>query len=288
MIPFFVIGVFLPALNRDRCDEPDIGYTCSDLASGVEKLQFLLANQSRQHAIAFHQYSLQLYLQVFLRIMTVSLALGTSSTPILSSSQSIASESLVRFPSFAEVKSKPAKVCVNLPACYNATSLATTICFINDPIRYSALLFNPAINRVVEFLGPAGHHILANLALNLSQPLTKDGPNYASIELFDCINGSIEATFEGTTFTEFLETLNAKEFGFVIGTERGWLASLIRGIPALLYDPVSGACFKAHSYLAGGVNPLYAGNFRNLGDLARANTWCGDHAVTRRLLGNLL
>jgi hypothetical protein len=288
MIATFVLGVFLPALNRDRCDEPNIGYTCSDLQSGVEKLQFLLSNQSRRHTIAFHQYSMQLYLQAFFRIMAVSLALATSSTPILSSSQSIASNPSIRFPSFAEVRAKPAELCNDLPACYNKTSLATPTCFINDPIRSSALLFNPAINRVVEFLGPAGLHILANLALNLSQPLTKDGPNCAAPELFHCMNAFVEATFESTSFTNFIETLNAKEVGFVIGTERGWIASLIRGVPAWLYDPVSGACFRAHSYLAGGVNPLYAGSFRNLGDLARANRWCGDHAVTKRLLTNLL
>jgi hypothetical protein len=68
----------------------------------------------------------------------------------------------------------------------------------------------------------------------------------------------------------------------------GFLLNLIRGESAILHDPVGEACWRAQSYIAGGINPLYPGTGRSTLDLARSNYACGEVINSRAIVGLLI
>jgi hypothetical protein len=177
----------------------------------------------------------------------------------------------------------------------NDTSFNEDRWYAADPVIYSAVALNPAINRVANYLGPAGLHLIAHLALNLSKPverraffmLSRDVPNTACQAKY--LQENVRTMGEFYEENDFFNILGAPDHAFRMGDEQGWIMNILRGLPAWLYDPVSGHCFLSHSYQSGLINPLYAGVYRGDKDLSRANTFCGGftHDSTKRLLKNL-
>jgi hypothetical protein len=278
-----LLCISLPALNWERCDEPGIGYTCADLASGVARLGALLERRAPAHRLTFHVYSAQLGNQLLLRTMAVALSLATNSTPVLLSTQTIGADPAVAGPSFAAWRAKPALYppFEALPPCFDEARLPGDASFVTDPLRFADLLFNPAVARVARLLGPAALHILVHLALNITAPAPRTGAALA-LGGAPCLPGAAPAP------ERVLPIVRSADLAFALGDYRAWVLSLARGLPPLLHDRVSGACFRAHSFLAGGVNPLYAGVYRSESDLADANVFCGTHEMTRDFLRNAL
>jgi hypothetical protein len=221
-------------------------------------------------------------------MMTIALALATNSTPIIITTQTINDEPRFAGPVFAHRQPKPMPIpCEFLPPCYNETAIREDTYVITDPMRFGDLLFNPAVAGIVEELGPAGLHILAHLALNLTEGLQRNGAAFATVEA-PCIVGAQQAVLEEGLAGEVLEIAGSREFAFQLGDFRGWIMNLVRGLPAVLYDGVSGHCFRPRSYIAGGVNPLYPGVHRSDTDINSANFFCGTHRYTRSSLAHLL
>ena len=319
------LSIFLPYLNRDGCDTPGIGYTCKDLDDGVKKLEKLLTIE-RKYNSSFSAHSKIHGNQMIIRLRAVILALATNTRPLIAPCSIDTAEipindkrkTIVDFPSIS-IPTKKIKASKIFPLCYDETNITGNVKYTETmPITIDYLLFNPAMHRLTQYLGPAAFHILIHYALNLS---TYQNPNTNQEELIfkakkkkpffgilspmsptaPCIdtylnNQSVERNSD--TFLEvpvdpilpqIIDLVNADEFAFQISDPLGFIISILRGYPSYIYDPVSRTCHKGRSIISGALNPLYSSIYSSQSDFSvLRDTFCGDPNITKEVLKQLL
>ncbi|KAK8883378.1 hypothetical protein M9Y10_046028 [Tritrichomonas musculus] len=225
-------------------------------------------------------------------------------------------------PSFAHVVKK-IKSSTFFPICFNESSLTENVAFQSDmPPTIKPFLLNPSIYRLIKYIGPASYHILFHFALNISSSFPNSQSkqninnikdkhgfvvlspmplNSTCVEQYKSLTelkskrkkkantSNIIALDSSYTIQSLLETVKAEHFGYQIGDIGGLVATLLRGVPSYLYDPVSNACYKGRSLISGALNPLYSGIYRSSSDLSRDGAeFCHNTDITKFLLKQLL
>jgi hypothetical protein len=136
-------------------------------------------------------------------------------------------------------------------------------------------------------IGAAALHILVHYTLNLTAPIDKKEYNVL-IGKVQC-NGYAGKEFrEKARYSLIMEAAGSQDSVQQLPSLVGFLVNLIRGRSPILYDPVGGACWKARSYIAGGINPLYPGTGRSNLDLTRSNYACPDVRYGRKIIAALI
>jgi hypothetical protein len=279
MILLSFLSVFLPGLNRTQCVTGQNGYTCSDLDSGLAALDRLLA-RPRSGLVRFVANGSTDADHLFARLFTVSFALATDSIPVL--------PAVSRFspPAIASVgpASGPAPP---FDFCKNVTSLRSRNSSWIVSSNPAQMLFNPTLARLHRELGPAALFILMHYTLNLTEPLSR--LDYAvMIGRVNCAGYAGREFRERPQYALLMEAAAAAAVVQQLPSLAGFLVNLIRGEAPILFDPVGEACWRAPSYIAGGLNPLYPGTGRCLLDIARANWACADWRIVSEVLTKLI
>jgi hypothetical protein len=263
MLFLSAISLFLPALNRESCQDSQNGYTCSDLDSGLAKLNSLISRPRtrRLRFIGDHFVDSE---RLLTRVFAVSYALATGSTPVLPA------QSQFSAPSIADVvpESGPSPHAPPpFPFCDNGTLPPGDASWRFDASP-AHLLFNPALAQLYAELGPAALHILMHYTLNLTSPLERSADR-AIVGTVECGEFGGPPLAENARLPAMLHAAGAAGVAVQLPSLVGFLVGLIRGEAPTLYDAVGRACWRARSYVAGGVNPLYPGAGRSPLDLAR-------------------
>lgn len=269
----FLLSVSLPGLNRKHCDEPGNGYTCKDLEYGVSELEKILAEPRTKRVMIYTKVATDVD-RLFLRLFTVSLGLATNSIPVL------VKEKQFSKPEFAEYGKKPQET-VNFTFCKDIKSISKNNIYYQIEMNPSHLLLNPTLSRLYDRLGPAALHILMHLTLG--------GPEIGNETDYAVLWGSVKSTISGSKvdpkdLQAILFAATAPTFVHKLPDLGGFLVNLVRGRSPVVCDHVGGSCWRAKSYLAGGVNPLYPGTGRSTLDIARSNEACANTTRTRNLL----
>jgi hypothetical protein len=146
---------------------------------------------------------------------------------------------------------------------------------------------NPTLSRLYRKLGPASLHILIHFTLNLTESVNRSD--------YDVLIGKVQCGgYSGKEFREkpqlglMMEAVGAVDVVQQLPSVVGWLVNLIRGEAPMLFDLVGNACWRARSYIAGGINPLYPGTGRSNFDLTRSNYACSEVKETREIIQKLI
>ena len=271
----FFLSLFLPGLNRDHCDDVENGYTCADLEHGVAELQAMLKEERHGMVGVFEER--HPHERIFARVFGVGLALATGSTPMFQDYPSIPK------PSFAvtgaKVRNPP-----ELDFCANLTSIEGSQWF-TVPRHPSMLLLNPTLLRVYKRLGPAALHILVHFTLNLNESYS-----FAPLDEPVNVNCPEQPGAKLPSKPAFHEILNASRAPIIqkLPEFTAFIVNLIRGRAPTLCDGVGHSCWKARSYIAGGVNPIYPGTGRSMLDISRSTHECWDTKVVQDIIDHLI
>ena len=211
-----------------------------------------------------------------------SLALELDAVPVFKIG-SIDKKKEVNIPSIALLSDKSPKRTESGHVCNTWDTMPHNRNISADPINFPFLLLNPTVHKFMKRLGPAGYHIMAHYALNLTSEVKQTNENISLEE--NAMNYFDNAIYSDAP--DLIGAIGCNGVVYRIGDDAGWMISLLRGRPSILYDPVSKSCFKAKSYFAGLLNPLYPGAAED-NILSRVNKFCGNHNITRDLLANLL
>lgn len=290
MFFFFIFYQFLPALNRNDCNSANNGYTCSQLNDGIEYVKTHLLNKTRTKNITIISNSNTEADIIFTRFATLCFALATDSNPVfLPQSNQRFYPNIATFGphiGYQENVYQPIETCKIIKTLPNTTNIYT----IN--LTATSILFSPTLNVLFDKIGPAALHILIHLTLNYTDPLG-NRTNYAvfqgqlppskSCEIYNGLSISDKCDFK-----TMIEASRSSTFICPYASIQGWLITLLRGTSPVLYDKVGNGCWKAKSYLAGGINLIYPGIERSILDLARSNLECPNTTLTKQYLPILL
>lgn len=293
MILIFILSIFLPALNRKNCDNEYNGFTCNDLNNGIQYVQNVLLNRRRSKNISILAKIKSDSDHLFSRLATLSFALATDSVPIFpSSGQKIFQNRPEIAIIDASIKYDESKY-TNIQVCNTSINLPNSTNYFLINSTATSLLFSPVLNTLYDKIGPAALHILIHLSLNLSYSID----NYTNYAVFqgpkrpdppscgDVAGALISNKCDAQTM---IEASKASNFVMPLANLQGWIINLIRGTSPYLYDNVGKGCWRAKSYLAGGINPIYPGKGRSELDIARSNIECPNTTITKKYLKILL
>ena len=277
----FIVSLFLPALNREKCDLENIGFTCDDLKKGADYIENVLLKRDRTKGIAVfakikHQSDI-----LFNRLITLAYSLATNAFPIFDDQKV-----LLEYPSFAKFLDFRGIEGETIPKCEILANLPNKTNFYVVNVSVSEMLFSPTLIKLYDAIGPASLHLLIHLTLNLSYPL-----NFTTYSVFqgpkkpkNCGNYAGTEVQKNPDIYTILNSANASDIIHPIGNTYGWMINLIRGIPPILYDNVGNACWKANNYIAGGINPIYPGTSRSNNDFSRSNPECTNISLVKKYL----
>lgn len=271
----FFLSLFLPGLNRDHCDEAENGYTCEDLERGVAELQTMLKEERHGMVGVFEER--QFPEKIYARVFGVGLALATGATPMFQDYPSLPKTSFAV--TGAKERNPP-----ELDFCANLTRIEGSKWFTvpKDP---SILLLNPTLLRVYKRLGSAALHILVHFALDLNESYSF-APLNEPVNV-NCPEGPGAKLRAKPTFHELLNASRAPVIQ-KLPDFTAFIINLIRGRAPTLCDLVGHSCWKARSYIAGGVNPIYPGIGRSTLDISRSTHECGDTRAVQDLIDRLI
>ncbi|KAK8885045.1 hypothetical protein M9Y10_044173 [Tritrichomonas musculus] len=292
MVFFFILSIFLPALNRKNCDKEDTGFTCDDLNKGINYVQNVLLKRKRSKNVSIIVKIKSDSDCLFSRLATLSYALATDSFPLFPKND----KQFKSYPDIAvfgsNIKYDESKY-TNIQICNTTINLPNSTNYFIINSTATSILFSPALNILYEKIGPAALHIIIHLALNLSYSLD----NYTNYAIFQgtkkpdppsCGNVAGALISNRCDAQTIIEASKASNFVMPLANLQGWLINLIRGSAPYLYDNVGKGCWKAASYLSGGINPIYPGKGRSELDVSRSNIECPNTTITKKYLKILL
>ena len=293
MIFFIFLSVFLPALNRKNCDKKYNGFNCDDLNNGIKYVQDVLLKRKRSKNISIITKVKSDSDYLFNRLATLSFALATDSIPLFTINDQ---KVYHNYPEIAvigpNIKYDESKF-KNIQICNASIDLPNSTNYFIINSTATSILFSPALNALYDKIGSASLHILIHLALNLSYSID----NYTNYAVFlgskrpdppACGNIAGALISNKCNAQTIIESSKASNFVMPLANLQGWLINLIRGTSPYLYDNVGKGCWRATSYLAGGINPIYPGKGRSELDISRSNIECYNTTITKKYLKILL
>lgn len=293
MILIIFLSIFLPALNRKNCNNKYNGFTCDDLNKGVKYVQDVLLKRKRSKNISIISKVKTDSDYLFTRLATLSFALATDTIPVFSKKDQ---NMFKDYPEIAiigpNIKYDESKY-MNIQICNTSIDLPNTTNYFLINLTATSVLFSPVLNALYDKIGPAALHILIHLALNLSYSID-NYTNYAVFQGSKRPEPPICGNIAGALITNkcnsqtMIEASKASNFVMPLANLQGWLINLIRGTSPYLYDNVGKGCWRATSYLAGGINPIYPGKGRSELDISRSNIECPNTTITKKYLKILL
>lgn len=292
MFLFISLNIFIPHDFASYCKGDDNGYTCKDIDQGIKSLneRLKMINKNTTKFVIVKNNAKGDIDVLFSRLFTIIISLITKSTPIFKPYQQLDSIGISSLAYYEKIKDL--KVDFNVSVCKKIPKLTKNITKYEITTNPGILMYNPSVFKLLEKLGPASLHILMHLTLNLSTPLNRSQNNYVYGKMdksIKCETDNNEQIDKFCPISDVMKASSGNNFVHQLPNACSWLINLIRGQSPYLYDNVGKGCWKAKSYMAGGVNPIYPGTNRGINDLTRFNEECiGADAITRRMMKSLL